>query len=361
MTETQYKYLKKYCFFSGLSDGALEAIADKFHIASLPAGTVIIKQGAPADAFYMVSKGEVEVTKKNRWGQTATIAVKGDGGSFGEMALLTCSPRFCSVTAKTDVTLLRLLKNDFEEIVGGDAALARLMVDRHNSFYRYNDIKTARPFALLPPEKMPALIDKLSEKTFSPGEEIVTAGQKGDTYYIIKSGKADVLKKKMSDEFENVATIGAGEGFGEEALITSSPRNATVQAVDETVVWTLSKDDFDAIAKSSFLDEVEAEEIPTGGEWKADYLDVRMKAEFDEEHIPGAVNIPLDELRTRYSELDESKEYLVYCLVGARSSSAAFLINSQGLKAKSIKGGIINWPGPTVKGNDGVHKPFKPT
>ena len=86
-----------------------------------------------------------------------------------------------------------------------------------------------------------------------------------------------------------------------------------------------------------------------------------MKTEFDEDHIYGAVNIPLDELRRRYAELDRDREYYVYCLMGARSAAASFLMNNQGLRATSIRGGISNWPGAVEKMNDGVHTPLKPT
>ena len=361
MAQLSYKDLRQYCYFSCLSDGALEAVSKKLELVKLPAKTLIIEEGAPADAFYMVSRGEVGVTKKNKWGQTATVAVAGHGESFGEMALLTCSPRFCSVTAKTDVTLLKLSKNDFDEIVRADAEFAGLMVDRHQRYYRYHDIKTAQPFSLLPPEKMSALLDKFKDLTYAPGEEIIREGGKGGEYYIIKSGKVAVLKKMMNDEAEHVATLEDGEGFGEEALITGSPRSATVRAIDETAVWTLSKADFDSIVKSSFLEEVYPEDVDPEADRSTTFLDVRMKMEYDEERIPGAVNIPLDELRRRYTELDRSKEYYVYCLMGARSATAAFLMNTQGIKARSIKGGFSGWPGPVEEGGDGIHTPFKPT
>jgi len=361
MTQLFYKDLRQFCYFSCLSDGALESVSKKLELVKLPAKAIIIKEGTPGDAFYMVCKGEVEITKKNRWGQTATIAVAGHGESFGEMALLTCSPRFCSVTAKTDVTLLRLSKSDFEEIVREDAEFAGLMVDRHQRYYRFNDIKTAQSFALLPPEKMSALLNKLKVKTYDPGETIITQGEPGDVYYIIKSGKVAVLKKMLTDEAEHVATLEAGQSFGEEALITDSPRNATVKAIDETAVWTLSKADFDLIVKSSFLEEVYPEDIPSATDGNISYLDVRMPMEYEEEYIPGAINIPLDELRNRYAELDKSRDYYVYCLLGSRSASAAFLMSSQGFKARSIIGGIINWPGPVETGNIGVHTPLDPT
>jgi CRP-like cAMP-binding protein len=162
MTASSYKDLSKYCYFSCLSDGALEALSKKLHLVELPAGTQIIRENTPADAFYLVSKGEVDVFKKTNWGQKATISVVGHGGGFGEMALLTCSPRCCSVIAKTDTTLLKLSKNGFEEIVQMDFAFSEMLEHRLQNYSQFNQIKTLQPFALLQPERIGSLTDKLS-------------------------------------------------------------------------------------------------------------------------------------------------------------------------------------------------------
>jgi CRP-like cAMP-binding protein len=346
MKERIHQGLRKYRYFAHLSDSALDALSGKLYFAEYPEGAELLNEGTPAEFFYLISKGEVEVIKDTKWGQTAKINVIGRGKGFGEMAFITCSSRYCSIRAKTDIELLKLHKRDFEEIVNVDSVFSRMAGIKTESFLYFDQLKTLQPFALLEPEKMDALIDRLVEKKFAPGENIVMQGETGETYYIIKSGKVAVFKKMPEDKPEYVATIREGYGFGEEAIITRSPRNATVKAIDETVVWTLSKSDFDSIIKPSYLDEVNPEDVLSTAQGSVNFLDVRMQMEFDEEHIPEAVNIPLDELRDRYSELDQSKEYHIYSLLGARSASAAFLMNSQGFKAKSIRGGILNWPGP---------------
>lgn len=70
MTASTYKDLSKYCYFSCLSDGVLEALSKKLHVVELSAGTQIIRENTPADAFYLVSKGEVDVFKKTNRGQS---------------------------------------------------------------------------------------------------------------------------------------------------------------------------------------------------------------------------------------------------------------------------------------------------
>ena len=256
--------------------------------------------------------------------------------------------------------LLKLQKKFFNDIVNLDSTFSRIVDHKVKDYAQFNQLKTLQPFALLSPEKISAFTNALVEKRYPAGTDVITQGEKGDVYYVVKSGRVAVLKKMFEDEPEHVATLHEGEGFGEEALITSSPRNATVKTLDETIVWTLAKPEFDKIMKASYLDEIFAEEVLEKKE-RVNYLDVRMKMEFDEERVPGSINIPLDEIRTRYTELNPEEEYYVYCLMGTRSASATFLLNSRGVSAKNIIGGINSWPGPVEDGSDGVHTPFKPT
>ena len=190
---------------------------------------------------------------------------------------------------------------------------------------------------------------------------MIKQGDKGYIYYIIKSGRVEVIKKNIDDVPEKVSELEEGEVVGEEALIRDLPRNATVKTLTDTVVWTLAKPDFDEIMKASFLEEVFPEDVI---DKEVNYLDVRMPIEYEEEHIPQARLVPMDELRKKYGTLNQNTEYYVYCQSGLRSASAAFLLNSQGFKAKSIKGGLFAWTGPVDEGKretEGIHTPFKPT
>ena len=77
MSSIPIKDLKKYQYFSSLSNGALEALSKKLNILSLSAGTKIIRENTPADSFYLVNKGEVEVLKRTKFGQSAKISTMG--------------------------------------------------------------------------------------------------------------------------------------------------------------------------------------------------------------------------------------------------------------------------------------------
>ena len=73
-------------------------------------------------------------------------------------------------------------------------------------------------------------------------------------------------------------------------------------------------------------------------------LDVRTEAEVTKMGlIPGAINIPVDELRSNLYKLDQSKEILVYCQVGVRGHVAARLLTNLGYMVKNMTGGFKTW------------------
>jgi rhodanese-related sulfurtransferase len=237
---------------------------------------------------------------------------------------------------------------DFESILQQEPASRNALLKRARDLSFYDTIKTLQPFVLLDPDKMYAL-----------GEDIVVQGERGDYYYIIKSGRVAVLKKKKGEAgFKQVAILEEGQGFGEEALIRDDPRNATCRAIEETTVYAIDKFYFDKILKSEFLDNVFAEDISVTT-YRDAYvvIDARVPPEYEQEHIEGALSIPVEVLRDKYRKLDPQKSYITYCANDSRGMVAAFLLKNHGFNAKCLRGGISSWEGPVATGSSSVVRP----
>jgi CRP-like cAMP-binding protein len=80
-------------------------------------------------------------------------------------------------------------------------------------------------------------------ETYSPGEVIIRQGEPGGCAYFIQTGEVEVVRKEQDQE-KVIAKLHNDEYFGEMALISNEPRNATVRAVKETRVAALGKDNF---------------------------------------------------------------------------------------------------------------------
>ena len=92
---------------------------------------------------------------------------------------------------------------------------------------------------------------------FTPGDVVFHVGDEGNTMYFISRGKLEVLDR---DGVTVRATLGAGEFFGEMALVLDQTRSATVRALGYCDLYRLERDAFNAIMRRhpSFADHIRA-------------------------------------------------------------------------------------------------------
>jgi signal transduction histidine kinase len=115
--------LRKSPLFEGLSDEELTQLMDMAEPLSLRAGDVLIKQGEPGDAAYVVMGGEFEVQKQSG-PSLIKIDVRNPGDVVGEMALLSRAPRNATLIAKTDGEVLRIPQEAFERLLQSSTSAA---------------------------------------------------------------------------------------------------------------------------------------------------------------------------------------------------------------------------------------------
>ena len=104
--------------FAGLEKVTLAKLAAYLQPLSYQAGATIFRQAEPGDAFYLVAGGAVGVYTADKSGTGETrLEVLRAGEPFGEMALLTNSPRTASIKAESDCEVLRLERGAFLDLV----------------------------------------------------------------------------------------------------------------------------------------------------------------------------------------------------------------------------------------------------
>jgi rhodanese-related sulfurtransferase len=100
------------------------------------------------------------------------------------------------------------------------------------------------------PEEIRNEIARRSEyKTVSAGSMVCNQGDPGDSFFMIRSGTVRIYRKTEDNIETELALLGAGDSFGEMALLTGAPRAANVVVVEDTELTSLSKDHFDRILK----------------------------------------------------------------------------------------------------------------
>lgn len=105
---------------------------------------------------------------------------------------------------------------------------------------------------LFPPDLAQTRVEQESEirkQHFEPGDVIFHQGDLGDSVYVIEQGDCDVIKED-NGAVKTLATLHAGDYFGEMALLSDKTRNATIQARTAMEVLLIPKRDFDTLRRS---------------------------------------------------------------------------------------------------------------
>lgn len=136
------KILRKVDLFRSFSDEELQTVAGRLKYAPFVKGDIMTKQGAVAHWLYILTEGEAEVVLESSSGNK-TISTIQASSFFGEMGMMTGSPRSSTVIAKTDVECYRLDKDAFESIIQSRPSIAeeisQVLVTRQAELHSVQD------------------------------------------------------------------------------------------------------------------------------------------------------------------------------------------------------------------------------
>jgi CRP-like cAMP-binding protein len=196
-------------------------------------------------------------------------------------------------------------------------------------------------FQMVPPANLQAIFMRMQRVDAAPGQTIVTQGQAGDFFYVITEGRCIVTREQPGQKAVRLAELETGSCFGEEALISEAPRNATVTMLTRGSLMRLAKDDFRKLLNEPLTRRVsraEGDALVESGRGR--YIDVRLPSEFQNGSLQGALNIPLYMLRMRLAQLPQDKGLICICDTGRRSSVASFVLTQKGYEAYMLGSGL---------------------
>lgn len=235
-------------------------------------GTQIIKEGEPGVYFYIVKSGTVLVTRHNsETNEDEEVVHLSENDYFGEAALLTDAPRTASVIALEDVVCYSLSQKRFKLLLN-DPEKQELVVfpkrqaisaedcdDSHSHPHgsvsgRFTE-KTEEQMKLLLAAMRKNVVFSTYEESqleqvassmwiqeVASGETLIEVGESGNFVYVVEQGEFEIIKPPSRGNVAKKPIVaGAGEVFGELALLYNAPRNATVKAIANSQVWVTDR------------------------------------------------------------------------------------------------------------------------
>ena len=265
-----------------------------------------------------------------------TLVVVGGTGE-GCHALNRRRPPLLRAKAITDVELLALDDDMLDTLATWDQAVRRDARFVSGAF-ALSSLKYGA-LAQLPAAHVEELLKRFERLYIKRGQAVIHEGDEGDYYYLVAGGRFQV-ERLVGGARVVLAELKSGDAFGEEALVSEAKRNATVTALTEGELLRVRRGDFNELLREPLLKRLSfpdaAQKVRGGALW----LDVRYPSEYQYDKLPGAINVPLAEVRNMFAVLDRAREYVAYCQSGRRSAAAAFLFAQRGFRVWLLEGGL---------------------
>lgn len=338
--------LRYFVPLSEISNDNFNELVSNINIETYPAGKNLFNRGDEDNFTYYLLNGELELVDANN--NKSILTSKSQQCRFPVEHHF---PRQKTVKCKTDIHYFKINNDLLDVLLTWDQNKNYIVneIGEDDSSDDENDWMTQLLqldiFHKIPPANIQSMFQRIQSIPFKKDAVIIKQGDKGDYYYIIKSGSCRVIQNSMETGHKElkIADLEAGKGFGEDALISDVPRNATVIMNSDGILMRLAKNDFVELLKEPVLKSVnfnEAEEMVSNG---AVWLDVRLPSEHQNRNIDGSVNIPLYLLRLNAKKLSSEHQYIVYCDTGSRSASASYILNEHGYDAYILEGGMNSY------------------
>jgi CRP-like cAMP-binding protein len=331
---------------AGLSPERLSELADVAVVERAPRGTDVLKDRAKQAHSIFLLQGEMLL----HYDGGGTLVVVG-GSEDTRQALNRQNRPLARAKAITDVDLLSVddevldILATWDQVAAGSngngsamALAVRSDARLISGAFSLSNLRSGA-FAQLPAAHIDELLSRFERVKTARGDVVVREGDEGDYYYVIESGRFQV-ERLVGGAKVVLAELKSGDAFGEEALVSEAKRNATVVAIGDGQLLRLEKARFNELLREPLLRRLNFEDATDRVGRGALWLDVRYPSEYQYDKLPGAINVPLAEVRNMFAVLDRGREYIAYCQSGRRSAAAAFLFAQRGFKIWLLEGGL---------------------
>lgn len=251
----QADILKKFIPLDSLTSDNLDRLASEMATKQIPAGTQLFNRGETDNLTVYLLAGEVELDTTDKRHQLVSADTE-----QARYALANLKPRQYSARAKTGITILSVNSDFLDKLLTWDQTTWQpsngLQVTEisgsQNSSWMQHLLKT-KAFLHLPTSSIDGLFSCIEEMSVKAGQLIIKQGDPGDFYYIIQSGKAAISRTTPDTKEVKLAELEEGGSFGEEALISNQPRNASARMLTDGTLMRLSRSNFTKLIKQPLV------------------------------------------------------------------------------------------------------------
>ena len=243
------RYVGNAPFFASLSEEEQERVSERMHLERRRNRELLFSKGEDSTALYLIESGWVQLLADGG----SVLASQGPGSLVGETDLFLDRPRSVGVSLASDAELWVLTKDDLVDLIAETPQIGLRLTMSFGSrlalFDRYlveHRLGTLTFLSGIEEQSLGAVARRLVPLEKKKGEFIVEEGQPPEALFVVESGQVHLHSSEEGGDFSE---LGAGETFGEMALLTGKPHARSAQAASDTMLWALPVAEFESLTE----------------------------------------------------------------------------------------------------------------
>jgi CRP/FNR family cyclic AMP-dependent transcriptional regulator len=204
--------LRRVPLFSGLDEGDLERISAVAIARAFPKGVRVFHEGDRSDTCYIVSEGDLRVTREHSDGRAIALATLSRGDIFGELAMLDGEARSASVEALSDAELLALSAADMRRLLAEHPDITLKLVAALTRRVRETNERISRQSFQTVPSRVAGVLSQLiaEEASEEVPQDVTVRMTQADLAQLAGTSRESVSRFLATLERAGVVRVGRG-------------------------------------------------------------------------------------------------------------------------------------------------------
>jgi len=231
--------------FSELNEQELQSLLPHIQSKTFMKNCIICQEGERGDSLFVISRGEVAITKQIPGGNEVGVCNLGEGDFFGEFSFFMDQKRHATVKAVTESEVLEINRDELNEIIKRHPHIEEVL----QNFFRQRvmDLFLACSplFTSLTSGEREELhrrfrLHRVPEKTM-----VFRGGDPSNSLFMIKSGEVEIYTQDRHGKRVTLAVLRSGNFFGEIGVLLDRPRMAFARTTQSSELLELTKEDLE--------------------------------------------------------------------------------------------------------------------
>jgi CRP-like cAMP-binding protein len=232
--------------FSELNEQELQSLLPYIQSKTFMKNSLICQEGERGDSLFVISRGEVAITKQTPGGKEVGVRNLREGDFFGEFGFFIDQKRHATVKAMTECEILEISRNELNHMIKIHPRLNEVLQNLFKERILDNFLALSPLFSSLTPKERGEIIKRFHLLKIPEGTIIFKGGDPPTSLYMVRSGEVEIFTQNRQGKKVTLGVLESGNFFGEIGPLLDKPRMANARTTRPTELLEMTKEDLKA-------------------------------------------------------------------------------------------------------------------